>query len=66
VPLNGKHEKGIEFIKRIQDSQEIPRISMRGYGQEIAKRWGNEGGELLFGEEFYGLLAQMWVRSFRK
>lgn len=34
---------------------------MGGDGEEVAEGWGEEGGELVFGEEFCGLvLAIEW------
>ena len=30
VPLNGKHKKGIDFVKGIEGSQEVSRMTMSG------------------------------------
>ena len=42
---------------------------MRGYGKEVAQRWGDEGRELLFGEEFWdwsaNSLAGLLGRQYR-
>ena len=42
---------------------------VRGYGKEVAQRWGDEGRELLFGEEFWdwsaNSLAGLLGRQYR-
>ena len=52
MPLNDKHEKGIKLIEKIKNTEEIAGAAMCCNSKKIAERWGDERGELLFGEEF--------------
>ena len=52
VPLDGEYKHGIEFIKGVQKMEQVSWVTLCSNGKEVAERRRNEGGELLFGEQF--------------
>lgn len=52
MPLNSEHEYCVDFIEGVEDAEKVPRVTVSSDREEIAKRRGDEGCELLFGEQF--------------
>lgn len=52
VALHDQHEKRIELIKGVENSEKVAGPAMGGYNQEVAEGWRDQGGELLFGQQF--------------
>ena len=51
VALHDQHEQRVDFIEGVEDGQEVAWVAWCGDGEEVAQRWGEQGGELLLGEE---------------
>ena len=52
VALDEEHEERVDFLERVEDPQEVSRVSMGCYSEEVAEGRREEGGKLLFGEKF--------------
>jgi len=47
VPLDEKHEEGVELIERVEGAEEIAWVAVSCDGEEVAEGRGNERGQLL-------------------
>jgi hypothetical protein len=52
VALDYEHEESVGFIEVVEESKEVAGVTVGGEGEEIAEGGREEGGELLFREDF--------------
>ena len=47
VPLDGEHEEGIDFVKGVEGTKEVPRMTVGGEGEQVAEGGRYQGRQLL-------------------
>ena len=51
MALHQQHEQGVDFVEGVEHGEEVAGVSGGGDGEEVAEGGGQQGRELLFGEE---------------
>ena len=54
MTLDEEHEEGVDFIEGIEETEEVAGMAVGCESEEVAEGGWNEGGELVFGEDFWG------------
>lgn len=52
MAFHEKREQGVEFVEGVEGAEEVAGTAVGCEGEEVAKGRGDEGGKLLFREEF--------------